>query len=174
MGRGFECFRPPKLNPPPKKNLGGVVVCGGSECESCRNILSPHQIQLGKKCTHQPNIPSLHTLQCAVVATLFLAASTGCVHPAMVGQSTPSMVGHSAPSQPDQTVAAQMVALGAEHAHSYLDHTETESIRNMLGGARGIFLAPKIVGGAALVGYETALGTSCAATARNGATESSP
>jgi lipid-binding SYLF domain-containing protein len=70
---------------------------------------------------------------------------------------------HSAPQTEAQiegtdTTAARMVALGADHAESFLKHSQTEGIRNMLGGARGVFIAPSITGGAALIGYESGTG----------------
>ncbi len=58
----------------------------------------------------------------------------------------------------EQSVAAQMVAAGSEHAENFLHHSQTVGIRNMLGGARAVFMSPGVTGGAAIVGYETGTG----------------
>jgi len=58
----------------------------------------------------------------------------------------------------EKPVAALMVEQGASNAQNFLNHTQTEGIRNMLGGARGVFIAPNVVGGAAVVGYESGTG----------------
>jgi lipid-binding SYLF domain-containing protein len=85
-----------------------------------------------------------------LIAGIPLLASGGCAHTS----KQPEM----SPTQREQTIAAQMVALGSSHAESLLNHSQTESLRNMLGGARGVFLSPDVSGGAALVGYETGTG----------------
>jgi lipid-binding SYLF domain-containing protein len=51
-----------------------------------------------------------------------------------------------------------MVALGAEHAESFLSHSQTKAVRNMLGGVRGVFLAPELMDEAALLGIERGTG----------------
>lgn len=54
--------------------------------------------------------------------------------------------------------AARMVELGAEHGESFLKHSQTKAIRNMLGGARAVFLAPNLTDEAALLGIEHGTG----------------
>jgi len=81
---------------------------------------------------------------------LLFSALSGCAHS--------SNTSDKSPAQAERTAAAQMVATGASHAEDFLNHSQTEGIRNMLGGARGVFIAPSIVGGAAFVGYETGTG----------------
>jgi lipid-binding SYLF domain-containing protein len=63
-----------------------------------------------------------------------------------------------ASAEKNEATAARIVAEGASHAEAFLHHSQTEGIRNMLGGARGVFMAPAITGGAALVGYEAGTG----------------
>jgi len=57
-----------------------------------------------------------------------------------------------------QTAAARMVELGAAHAESFLAHSQAEAIRNMLGGVRGVFLAPDMTAEAAILGIEHGTG----------------
>src|SRR4051794_16944335 len=88
------------------------------------------------------------------VGALFVAAAAGaggCSHETKQQQAM-------TPAQREQSIGAQMVALGSEHAEGFLHHSQMQAIRNMLGGARGVFLAPNISGGAAIVGYETGTG----------------
>jgi lipid-binding SYLF domain-containing protein len=51
-----------------------------------------------------------------------------------------------------------MVELGAEHGESFLAHSQTKAIRNMLGGVRGVFLAPDLRDEAAILGIERGTG----------------
>jgi lipid-binding SYLF domain-containing protein len=54
--------------------------------------------------------------------------------------------------------AAEMVERSGARADSILRHSQTEGFRNMLGGVRGVFIAPAIVGGAAILGYRGGTG----------------
>jgi lipid-binding SYLF domain-containing protein len=54
--------------------------------------------------------------------------------------------------------AAEMVEKSAQRADSILKHSQTEGFRNMLGGVRGVFIAPAITGGAAFVGLRQGTG----------------
>src|SRR5439155_17243818 len=63
---------------------------------------------------------------------------------------------NAAPTQ--QAIASDMINLGSDHAGNFLKYSQTEGIRNMIGGARGIFISPSVTGGAAFVGYETGTG----------------
>jgi len=82
---------------------------------------------------------------------LLSTALVGCTH------SNNAAAAKSA-QQGEQTVAAKMVEQGASNTQNFLNHTQTEGVRNMLGGVRGVFIAPSVVGGAAVVGYETGTG----------------
>src|SRR3954447_5527610 len=57
-----------------------------------------------------------------------------------------------------RAIASDMINLGSDHAGNFLKYSQTEGIRNMIGGARGIFISPSVTGGAAFVGYETGAG----------------
>ena len=57
-----------------------------------------------------------------------------------------------------QAAAKRMVELGAEHGERFLSHSETRAIRNMLGGVRGVFLAPDLTTEAAILGIEHGTG----------------
>src|SRR3954452_9430605 len=57
-----------------------------------------------------------------------------------------------------QAIASDMINLGSDHAGNFLKYSQAEGIRNMIGGARGIFISPSVTGGAAFVGYETGTG----------------
>jgi len=57
-----------------------------------------------------------------------------------------------------QATAARMVELGATHAETFLAHSQTEAVRNMLGGVRGVFLAPDMTAEAAILGIEHGTG----------------
>jgi lipid-binding SYLF domain-containing protein len=50
------------------------------------------------------------------------------------------------------TAASQMIARSQAHVDQFLNYSQTEGLRNMLGGARGIFVAPSAGGAAFLVG----------------------
>jgi lipid-binding SYLF domain-containing protein len=86
-----------------------------------------------------------------VLGVFLVAVLSSCAHtgePGTVADST-SATG---------AVAARMVALGAEHAESFLSHSQTKAVRNMLGGVRGVFLAPELLDEAALLGVERGAG----------------
>jgi lipid-binding SYLF domain-containing protein len=57
-----------------------------------------------------------------------------------------------------QVAAKRMVELGAEHGESFLAHSQTKAIRNMLGGVRGVYLAPDLTDEAAILGIERGTG----------------
>ncbi len=100
----------------------------------------------------------------SLICIAFVAAATqGCTH-------TPPPTPAEA-AQSEKTVAAQMIKLGTEHTDGFLTHSQTLAIRNMLGGVRGIFVAPDISGGAAFVGVESGTGF---VMRRHGATWSDP
>jgi lipid-binding SYLF domain-containing protein len=88
----------------------------------------------------------LNTRAAAVLLTFALA---GCAHDQ---KQTAAQIQH------ENAVAAQVLAQGAAGAETFLSHSQTEGFRNMLGGVRGVFIAPKIEGAAAIVGYDTGTG----------------
>jgi lipid-binding SYLF domain-containing protein len=95
--------------------------------------------------------PNVLSMVAAALLLSLAAALVGCAHtgePAAMADST-SATG---------AAAARMVSLGAEHAESFLAHSQTKAVRNMLGGVRGVFLAPDVVDEAALVGIERGTG----------------
>src|SRR3954447_24139339 len=88
-----------------------------------------------------------------VAAFVFAAAAQGCA------SSNKGAAGTSAAAAPtDQSVANMMLKVGGEHTDGFLNHSQTEAIRNMLGGVRGIFVAPDVSGEAALLGVEAGTG----------------
>ena len=64
----------------------------------------------------------------------------------------------SNPASATQAVAKRMVELGTEHGERFLAHSQTRAIRNMLGGARGVFIAPDLTAEAAIVGISAGTG----------------
>jgi lipid-binding SYLF domain-containing protein len=93
----------------------------------------------------------IEPIACAAVLYVLSAALGGCAQ-----RSKPAAAGGAA--APTQAVAARMVEHGAQHGESFLSHTQTTAIRNMLGGARGVFLAPDMTGEAAIVGVQRGTG----------------
>ena len=87
----------------------------------------------------------------AVLAAFLAAALSGCAH---MSESKAAADSASA----TQAVAARMVELGAKHGESFLKHSQTQAIRNMLGGVRGVFLAPDLTDEAAILGLERGTG----------------
>ena len=87
----------------------------------------------------------------AVLLTSLTAGLSGCAH-----TSEPGMAADGASAT--QAGAARMVELGAEHGESFLAHSQTRAIRNMLGGVRGVFLAPDLTTEAAILGIEHGTG----------------
>ena len=87
----------------------------------------------------------------AVLLAFLSAGLPGCAH-----TSQPGTAADSAPVT--QAAAKRMVELGAEHGESFLAHSQTRAIRNMLGGVRGVFLAPDLTDEAAIFGIERGTG----------------
>src|SRR5215831_9421156 len=87
----------------------------------------------------------------AVPVACLVVALSGCAHP-----GEPPAGGESATAT--SAAAARMMELGAQHAESFLSHSQTKAIRNMLGGVRGVFLVPDVTDEAALVGIERGTG----------------
>jgi lipid-binding SYLF domain-containing protein len=87
----------------------------------------------------------------AVLVAFLAAVLSGCAH-----TSQPETAADAASAT--QAVAKRMVELGAEHGERFLSHSQTQAIRNMLGGVRGVFLAPDLTTEAALVGIEHGTG----------------
>lgn len=87
----------------------------------------------------------------AGLAAFLAAAPSGCAHTSGPGSAAD-------PASATQAVAKRMVELGAEHGERFLSHSQTRAIRNMLGGARGVFIAPDLTSEAAIVGIERGTG----------------
>jgi lipid-binding SYLF domain-containing protein len=87
----------------------------------------------------------------AVLVALVAMVLSSCAH-----TSEPGTVADTGSAT--QTAAKRMVELGAEHGESFLSHSETRAIRNMLGGVRGVFLAPDLTTEAAILGIEHGTG----------------
>jgi lipid-binding SYLF domain-containing protein len=51
-----------------------------------------------------------------------------------------------------------MIDVGEAHTDKFLNYSQVEGLRNMLGGARGIFIAPNTGGGALIAGVNTGTG----------------
>ena len=58
----------------------------------------------------------------------------------------------------DQSSSAKIVQVGAEKMQHFLSFAQADAIKNMLGGARAVFIAPYIQGEAALIGMENGTG----------------
>ena len=86
----------------------------------------------------------------AVLAAVLATTLSGCAQP-----GKPAVAGSPATAQ---ATAARMVELGAEHGESFLRHSQTQAVRNMLGGVRGVFIAPDLTTEAALLGIEHGTG----------------
>jgi lipid-binding SYLF domain-containing protein len=88
----------------------------------------------------------------SVASVAVLAVSLSSCAPtsqlAAVGESTAAT----------DAAAARMMELAGQHAESFLSHSQTQAIRNMLGGARGVFLVPDVTDDAALIGIERGTG----------------
>jgi lipid-binding SYLF domain-containing protein len=56
------------------------------------------------------------------------------------------------------TAAAKMVGLGKGHVDKFMNYSQTAAMRNMLGGARAVFIAPDVGGGSLLVGVDSGSG----------------
>ena len=91
------------------------------------------------------------SLASAVLVALLAVTISGCAH-----TSGPGAAADAAPAT--QAVAKRMVELGTEHGERFLSHSQTRAIRNMLGGARGVFIAPDLTAEAAIVGIERGTG----------------
>src|SRR6478752_4307629 len=100
----------------------------------------------------------MKTVMGRIVAAAVGSAAVMLLLTALVGCSHSNNAAAKSAEQGDQTVAAKMVEQGATNAQNFLNHSQTEGVRNMLGGVRGVFIAPSVMGGAAVVGYETGTG----------------
>jgi lipid-binding SYLF domain-containing protein len=98
-----------------------------------------------------PLARQLSSMVSAILVAFLAAALSGCAH-----TSTPSVAADAASGT--QAAAKRMVELGAEHGESFLSHSQTKAIRNMLGGVRGVFLAPDLTDEAAILGIERGTG----------------
>ena len=56
------------------------------------------------------------------------------------------------------TAAAKMVDVGKGHCDKFMNYSQTAAMRNMLGGARAVFIAPDVGGGSLLVGVDNGSG----------------
>ena len=103
--------------------------------------------------TDRPRSHRLLAWRLAAVAMVALAGCTTQQPPAL--QAKPDVPEQSAASQ---TAAAKMVRVGAAHTNKFLNYTQTEGLRNILGGARGIFIAPDMGGGYFIAGVNSGAG----------------
>ena len=88
---------------------------------------------------------------CSIAALIAIAMALPACTSTDKHESTSSAV-------PPPDAAAKMVDVGSEHMNKFLSYEQTEALKNMLGGARGVFIAPNITGGAALFGVEEGTG----------------
>src|SRR5262249_25584340 len=95
--------------------------------------------------TGRPLLPVAFMLVVALVAT----ALSGCAH-----TSQPAATNAASTTTPG---AARMVELGAQHGESFLKHSQTKAIRNMLRGVRAVFIAD-LTDEAVLLGMERGTG----------------
>ena len=87
----------------------------------------------------------------AVAWTLLLLPTGGCG-----GKSPPPEAQKQV--HPSDTAAGQMIELGRTRAMKLLSHPQSEGIRNIVGGASGIFIAPNLGGGSLIVGVDSGTG----------------
>jgi lipid-binding SYLF domain-containing protein len=59
---------------------------------------------------------------------------------------------------PSATAAGQMVELGRTRSMKLLNNPQAEGIRNIVGGASGIFIAPNLGGGSLILGVDSGTG----------------
>jgi lipid-binding SYLF domain-containing protein len=59
---------------------------------------------------------------------------------------------------PSDTAAGQMIELGRTKSMGLLNNKQAEGIRNIIGGASGIFIAPNLGGGSLIVGVDAGTG----------------
>jgi lipid-binding SYLF domain-containing protein len=90
-----------------------------------------------------------------LLLALVLSGAGGCAHKSG-GKSNAG--GGSSASSSSGTAAAVMLTSGSAHADRFLAHDQSAGLRNMLGGARGAFIAPNVEGGAFLAGMESGAG----------------
>jgi len=57
-----------------------------------------------------------------------------------------------------QNAAEKMVQVGERHVNKFLNYDQAEGLRNMLGGARAVFVAPNMGGGAFIAGINSGSG----------------
>ncbi|HEY2586570.1 MAG TPA: lipid-binding SYLF domain-containing protein [Tepidisphaeraceae bacterium] len=106
-----------------------------------------------------------HLVHVASVLPLLASGVIGCGGKGASTSSTPSQAAGAtpasattAPSAQANSDAAKMVELGRTHTNKLFGYKQTEGLRNMLGGAQGIFVAPNVAGGAFLVGVDNGTG----------------
>ncbi len=116
-------------------------------------MVTPSGIHRGPEGPRPSFLTARHALSLAsvVLVASLAAALSGCAHTNEPGASANT-------ASATQAGAARMVELGAEHGESFLAHSQTKAIRNMLGGVRGVFLAPDLRDEAAILGIERGTG----------------
>lgn len=86
---------------------------------------------------------------------LLLAAS---LIPALGGCASENEAAPGGTPAAPQTPAEVMLDAGVDHVDKFLGHEQTIALRNILGGAHGVFIAPHVTSGAAIIGVETGTG----------------
>ena len=79
----------------------------------------------------------------------------------LIGQSGCGGKAQEAGGKPEpvaDTAAAKMLDVGKGHVDKFMNYKQTAAMRNMLGGARAVFVGPDIGGGALLVGVDSGTG----------------
>jgi lipid-binding SYLF domain-containing protein len=84
-----------------------------------------------------------------VLALSLIVGLTGCANSSKEGSA-------SSANSPEST--AKMVEFGSDKMEQFLSHGDTEALKNMLGGARGVFIAPFMSGEAAFLGMDNGNG----------------
>ena len=87
----------------------------------------------------------------ALPLAVLVLANTGCA-------PKPQPTSEQKQIHPSATAAGQLVEIGRTKTMQLLGHPQAEGIRNIVGGAQGIFIAPNLGGGSLILGVDSGTG----------------
>src|SRR3954468_7109523 len=93
---------------------------------------------------------SLLCRHCIPVISIIVTA--GCAAKTPPPQHTSSA---PEPQVAPRNAAEKMIQVGERHVDKFLSYKQAEGLRNMLGGARAVFVAPHMGGGAFIAGINS-------------------